>query len=76
MASDVAAGRQARDVTRRFRNALTGSEFTGRWASEQQPEVGDDKSIVVEVKGHAYYTGTSEFTVEEGDTFHEGFMLR
>ena len=37
---------------------------------------GDFKAVVVEVAGHAYYSGVASFTLENDDTLKNGFLLR
>ena len=50
--------------------------------SEMQVEVreemnfGDYKAIIPRVYGNAWICGFSEFVMEKGDIFHEGFFLR
>lgn len=34
-----------------------------------------EDGVVVQVEGHAYYTGTSVFVVEEGDVISSGFTM-
>lgn len=67
----------ARDETalgeeRRFRS-VTGSVFTGTIAATTT--VGEFPAVVVDVGGRAYYTGRSEFTVEDDDPL-PGFLVR
>ena len=57
-----------------FEQGLVGSKFGGRVVKETK--CGDFPAVHVEVTGHAYYTGTSTFTVEKDDPFKKGFLLR
>jgi trans-L-3-hydroxyproline dehydratase len=57
---------------RRF-ESLTGAVFTGKPVAETF--AGDVPAVVVEVGGHAHYTGRAAFTMEEGDGL-EPFLLR
>lgn len=37
---------------------------------------GEFSAVVVEVAGHAYYSGVASFTLENDDTLKNGFLLR
>lgn len=37
---------------------------------------GEFSAVVVEVEGHAYYSGVASFTLENEDTLKNGFLLR
>lgn len=37
---------------------------------------GDFKAVVVEVRGHAHYSGVASFTQESDDPLCGGFLLR
>ncbi|MDD9878170.1 MAG: proline racemase family protein [Magnetovibrio sp.] len=54
--------------------SVTGAQFTGK--AVRETEVGDFKAVTVEVAGQAHYTGTSTFTLEDGDEIGAGFRLR
>lgn len=54
--------------------SVTGAIFTGKIASETK--VGPYKAVTVEVAGRAHYSGTAEFTFEDGDPLGGGFLLR
>ncbi|XP_062858304.1 trans-L-3-hydroxyproline dehydratase isoform X2 [Trichomycterus rosablanca] len=60
--------------TRSFRSGTTGTTFTGK--AVQETTCGEFKSVVVEVAGHAYYSGIASFTLENEDTLKNGFLLR
>jgi len=57
---------------RRF-ESVTGAVFTGR--AIRETTAGDHPAVVVEVGGHAYYTGEATFTAESDDPL-EPFLLR
>jgi len=61
------------DETCQF-ESVTGAIFTGKIESETK--VGPYKAVTVEVGGHAHYSGTAEFTFEDGDPLGGGFLLR
>lgn len=62
------------DQTRKFRGPA-GGIFQARVVKEVQ--YGQHKSVIVEVTGNGYYTGTSTFTVEEDDKIGSaGFLLK
>lgn len=54
--------------------SITGAIFDGRLLTATK--VGPHAAVTVEVKGHAYYSGTAEFTYEDGDPLAGGFLLR
>lgn len=54
--------------------SVTGAIFNGKIASETK--VGPHDAVTVEVAGHAHYSGTAEFTFEDGDPLSGGFLLR
>ncbi|MDE0168899.1 MAG: proline racemase family protein [bacterium] len=54
--------------------SVVGSTMTGVVVAEET--VGSLRGVVVEVAGHAYYTGTASFVVEPEDPFGEGFLVR
>ncbi|XP_029454055.1 trans-L-3-hydroxyproline dehydratase-like [Rhinatrema bivittatum] len=60
--------------TRTFKSGTTDSLFTGKAVKETT--CGDFKAVIVEVAGHAYYTGTSYFVVENEDALKNGFLLK
>lgn len=60
--------------TRSFQSGATGSVFTGTAIEETM--CGDFKAVVVEVKGHAHYSGVATFTQESDDPLSGGFLLR
>jgi trans-L-3-hydroxyproline dehydratase len=53
--------------------SIVGSRFTGK--AVRETTVGDTPAVVVEVGGMAHYTGSCEFTVEEGDEL-AAFLVR
>ncbi|XP_070577521.1 trans-L-3-hydroxyproline dehydratase-like [Ptychodera flava] len=60
--------------TRLFQNGMTGSKFTGKAVS--QTKCGKFDAVTVEVSGHAFYTGTSTFTLEDDDPLKTGFLAK
>lgn len=42
----------------------------------QETTCGDYRAVVVEVAGHAHYSGIASFTQERDDTLSGGFLLR
>lgn len=54
--------------------SVTEAVFSARIASETS--CGPFKAVTVEVGGQAYYSGTSEFTMEAEDPLAGGFLLR
>ncbi len=54
--------------------SVTGAIFNGKIASETK--VGPYNAVTVEVAGRAHYSGTAEFTFEDGDPLGGGFLLR
>ncbi|XP_030069801.1 trans-3-hydroxy-L-proline dehydratase [Microcaecilia unicolor] len=60
--------------TRTFKSGTTDSLFTGKAVKETK--CGDFKAVVVEVSGHAYYTGTAHFVLEHEDILKNGFLLK
>lgn len=71
LARAYAAGDVTVGETRRYRS-ITGSEFSGRVVSETM--VDTTAAVVVEVGGHAFYTGESKFRIEDGDDM-TGFVV-
>lgn len=66
-------GQVATDEPRRFRS-VTGAVFTARVV--ESVRAGPHPAVLVEVGGHAYYTGEAVFTLEADDPLGEGFLLR
>ncbi|KAM3920182.1 trans-3-hydroxy-L-proline dehydratase [Leptodactylus fuscus] len=62
------------EQTRTFKSGATGSLFTGKAVKETV--CGDYKAVVVEVSGHAHYTGAASFTLESDDPLKDGFLLK
>ncbi|XP_006632209.1 trans-L-3-hydroxyproline dehydratase [Lepisosteus oculatus] len=60
--------------TRTFQSGATGSLFTGR--AVEETKCGDFKAVVVEVAGHAHYTGIASFVLENDDSLKDGFLLK
>ena len=54
--------------------SVTGAIFTGQILSNTK--VGRFNAVTVEVAGHAYYSGSAEFTCEEDDPLGGGFLLK
>lgn len=73
IAIQVARGDIDPDQSRTF-ESVTGSSFSARALGREK--AGRFEAVRVEVAGHAYYTGTARFTLEEGDALGEGFLLR
>ncbi len=59
--------------TERIFESVTGSRFTGKAVATTQS--GDRDAWIVEVGGESYYTGKSEFTLEDGDPL-PSFLLK
>ncbi|WP_339714242.1 proline racemase family protein [uncultured Sneathiella sp.] len=53
--------------------SVTGAVFTGQLKSISK--LGPFNAVTVEVAGHSYYTGSAEFTFEDGDPLGGGFLL-
>ena len=53
--------------------SVTGSRFVGSVVEETR--AGTQAAVVVEVSGHAHYTGSARFRLEADDPFPEGFLL-
>ncbi|XP_077076691.1 trans-L-3-hydroxyproline dehydratase isoform X2 [Siphateles boraxobius] len=64
----------ALNQTRSFQSGATGSVFTGTAVEETM--CGDFRAVVVEVRGHAHYSGVASFTQESDDPLSGGFLLR
>uniref|UniRef100_A0A673NHB4 trans-L-3-hydroxyproline dehydratase n=2 Tax=Sinocyclocheilus rhinocerous TaxID=307959 RepID=A0A673NHB4_9TELE len=60
--------------TRSFKSGATGSVFTGK--AIEETTCGDFRAVVVEVRGHAHYSGVASFTQESDDPLRGGFLLR
>jgi len=73
MAIQVARGQIALDQTRRF-ESITGALFTA--SASRGPSAGRFETVRVSVGGRAFYTGTSQFSVEADDELGGGFLLR
>jgi len=73
LAVEIAKGRVGVGENRRF-ESLTGTVFTGH-ARVCEP-VGRFAAVRVEVRGHAFYSGTSRFTMEPEDELASGFLIR
>ena len=58
-----------------FRQPKVGSEMQAKVVRTQVYDRYDD-AVVVEVTGHAYYSGRAEFWLEEGDRLAEGFLVK
>lgn len=50
------------------------SRFTGKAIG--QTKCGDMDSVIVEVSGQAFYSGSNTFMLEENDDLKAGFLLR
>ena len=59
---------------RTFRNSKLASEFIGEVVVETK--CGSLDAVRVQVQGEAYYTGTSQFFLEENDHLKHGFVVR
>jgi len=53
---------------------ITGQKFGGKVVKETR--CGEFDAVLVEVSGHAYYTGTATYTIEKDDPLKHGFVLR
>ncbi|KAG9344806.1 hypothetical protein JZ751_010493, partial [Albula glossodonta] len=60
--------------SRTFQSGATGSTFTG--TAVQETSCGEFRAVVVEVAGHAHYTGVSTFVQESDDNLKNGFLLK
>ena len=58
----------------RIFESIVGSRFTGSVARTTQ--AGKHEAIVARVGGRAFYSGTAEFWVEDGDELGRGFLVR
>ncbi len=56
-------------------NAKVGSQFSAKPVSCVEGYGGYDKAVVVEVSGHAHYSGRAEYWLEEGDPLATGFLV-
>ncbi|XP_039548265.1 trans-L-3-hydroxyproline dehydratase [Pimephales promelas] len=63
----------ALNQARSFKSGATGSVFTGTAVEETM--CGDFRAVVVEVRGHAHYSGVASFTQESDDPLSGGFLL-
>ncbi|MBZ0162608.1 MAG: proline racemase family protein [Notoacmeibacter sp.] len=72
LAAMHAKGEVALSDTRVF-ESIVGSRFTGKVVRETA--AGPHPAIVASVSGRAYYSGTAEFTVEDGDPLGGGFLV-
>ncbi|KAK6181489.1 hypothetical protein SNE40_009330 [Patella caerulea] len=59
--------------TRQFQSSATKAIFTGK--AVREVGVGQYKGVEVEVSGKGFYTGKSEFTLEEDDFIGRGFII-
>jgi len=59
---------------RRFCNSKVDSEFIGEVVLETT--CGSFDAVRISVQGEAYYTGTSQFFMEENDSLRHGFVVR
>jgi len=57
-----------------FRNSKVDSEFIGEVVAEAT--CGSFDAVRISVQGEAYYTGTSQFFMEENDPLKHGFVVR
>ncbi|XP_006815791.1 trans-L-3-hydroxyproline dehydratase [Saccoglossus kowalevskii] len=60
--------------SRVFVNARIGSKFSAK--PVRQTKCGSYDAVIIEVSGHAFYTGKSAFTFEEDDPLKGGFLLK
>lgn len=71
----VAAARKTASIGEIYQfESVTGAIFTGRIA--QSTKVGPYSAVTVEVAGQAYYSGSADFSAEDGDPLAGGFILR
>tara|TARA_R110000787_G_scaffold43688_8_gene107123 strand:+ start:10838 stop:11815 length:978 start_codon:yes stop_codon:yes gene_type:complete len=54
--------------------SVTGAVFTGEL--KNTAKVDPFNAVTVEIAGHAYYSGSAEFTFEDGDPLGGGFLLK
>ncbi|OCW57515.1 proline racemase family protein [Hoeflea olei] len=73
LAAMQARGQIAPGQSRVF-ESLVGSRFSGSVASATT--AGPYPAITAMVTGRAFYSGKAEFTIEDGDPFAEGFLVR
>ncbi|KAK7494364.1 hypothetical protein BaRGS_00014467, partial [Batillaria attramentaria] len=64
---------------RQFRNAIVGTVFTGSVVRETRvdgagPLGGSVTGVIAEVAGHAFFTGSTAFTVEANDPVAAGYL--
>ncbi|KAK7494365.1 hypothetical protein BaRGS_00014468 [Batillaria attramentaria] len=64
---------------RQFRNAIVGTVFTGSVVRETRvdgagPLGGSVSGVIAEVAGHAFFTGSTAFTVEANDPVAAGYL--
>jgi trans-L-3-hydroxyproline dehydratase len=69
-----AARRRVRPDEERLFESCTGAVFSGKILREAPP-VGQRKSVIVEVGGHAHQTGEARFRFDDDDPLREGFSL-
>ena len=70
----AAARRRVRPDEERLFESCTGAVFSGKILREAPP-VGQRKSVIVEVGGHAHQTGEARFRFDDDDPLREGFSL-
>jgi trans-L-3-hydroxyproline dehydratase len=73
IALQMARGQMEIGQKRQF-ESITGAVFTA--GAVRRTLAGEHDAVVVEVGGRAYYTGSSRFRLEKGDTIGSGFLLR
>jgi proline racemase len=73
LAAMFARGELAVGEERLF-ESIVGSRFTGSVARDAR--TGGHDAIIARVGGRAFYSGRSEFWVEDGDTLGQGFLVR
>ena len=62
--------------TRVFESAATRSQYTGSVVKSTTCALTGQNSVIVQVAGTAYYTGTATFTAEDVDELKHGFLLK
>ena len=60
--------------SRVYESGVNGTFFKGK--PVQATKCGDQDAIIIEVSGHAYYTGEATYILEEGDEVGKGYLLR
>jgi trans-L-3-hydroxyproline dehydratase len=68
------AKRQVGTGESRIFESIVGSRFEG--AVARTTKAGPHDAVIARVAGRAHYSGTAQFSLEEGDTLGRGFLVR